>query len=142
MHGPVTCLQWLTQRDDPLETLCYGTGLGYFVVCRQVPDVRELDNVLKYLLRDHQLLFQEIYSKRLATGQEITCLSANVSHDALVRIAVGTRDKIVQVLVFDIQDRVKSVFCVRLDTTVPIAVGFTDKTGKDVLVFGLFNGQL
>jgi hypothetical protein len=33
--GPVTAAAWITHRDDPYETLCYGTILGYLVFVRQ-----------------------------------------------------------------------------------------------------------
>lgn len=59
-----------------------------------------------------------------------------------MRVAVGTRDKVVQVLKIDAKGELQSVFCIRLEGTVPIAVAFADNTAKDVYVFGLYNGQV
>jgi hypothetical protein len=39
VRGPVSCLVWVTRRDDILETLCFGTALGYLVFWRQGRDV-------------------------------------------------------------------------------------------------------
>lgn len=47
LRGPITCVNWITQRDDPYNTLCYGTGLGYFVVWRQVS--REVSQIILML---------------------------------------------------------------------------------------------
>ena len=35
-HGPVTCMNWITRKEDPFNTLAYGTGLGYLEIWRQI----------------------------------------------------------------------------------------------------------
>jgi WD40 repeat protein len=35
-RGAVSYIKWLTRRDEPFDTMCYGTGLGFLVILRQV----------------------------------------------------------------------------------------------------------
>ncbi|KAG1889731.1 uncharacterized protein F5891DRAFT_923600, partial [Suillus fuscotomentosus] len=86
-----------------------------------------------------QMLFQETCTRRLGSGFEITCLSWDMSSEGSTRIAVGTRDKIVQVLVLNTNSQLEAVFAVRLDNTVPKSVAFADDKG--VYVFGLYDGN-
>jgi hypothetical protein len=37
VRGPISCIIWVTRRNDAYEALCYGTGLGYMVLWRQNP---------------------------------------------------------------------------------------------------------
>ncbi|KAG1739236.1 hypothetical protein EDD22DRAFT_851988 [Suillus occidentalis] len=119
--GQVLACRWPTTA----ETLCYGTGLGYVVFLRRsVIDKR----------------FQEICVRMLGSGFEITCLSwDSTSSEANTRIAVGMRDKIVQVLLLNANSQLQSVFAVRLDNTVPKSVAFADN--YDIYVFGLYDGK-
>ncbi|KAG1853566.1 hypothetical protein C8R48DRAFT_777081 [Suillus tomentosus] len=61
------------------------------------------------------------------------------SSDAGARIAIGKRDKIVQVLVLNTNLQLQAEFSVRLDNTVPKSVAFADDRG--VYVFGLYDGN-
>jgi WD40 repeat protein len=142
LRGPISCVQWLVRKDDSLDMLCYGTGLGYLVIWHRLREVRVTKCITVCKLRDRQGAFQETWAKRLATGQEITCLTTDTSHGTHTRIAVGTRDKVVQVLKINAKSELQSVFSIQLEVTVPIAIGFADNTAKDVYVLGLFNGQL
>lgn len=63
----------------------------------------------------------------------------STSSEANTRIAVGTRDKIVQVLVLNPNSQLQAVFSVRLDNTVPKSVAFSDN--GCVYVFGLYDGN-
>ncbi|KAG2120414.1 uncharacterized protein F5147DRAFT_562352, partial [Suillus discolor] len=119
-RGTVSCAVWITTRLAMTETLCYGTGLGYIMFLRRSPV---------------DMLFQETCTRRLGSGFEITCLSWDMSSEGSTRIAVGTRDKIVQVLVLNTNLH----FAVRLDNTVPKSVAFADDEG--VYVFGLYDGN-
>ncbi|KAG1850993.1 uncharacterized protein F5891DRAFT_950752, partial [Suillus fuscotomentosus] len=123
-RGTVSCAVWITTRLAMTETLCYGTGLGYIVFLRRSPV---------------DMLFQETCTRRLGSGFEITCLSWDMSSEGSTRIAVGTRDKIVQVLVLNTNSQLEAVFAVRLDNTVPKSVAFADDKG--VYVFGLYDGN-
>jgi hypothetical protein len=84
--------------------------------------------------------FQEICARRLGSGFEITCMVwDSTSSEANTRIAVGTRDKIVQVLTLNTNSQLQAVFSVRLDNTMPKSVAFGDN--GCVYVFGLYDGN-
>jgi WD40 repeat protein len=41
VRGPISCMLWISRRNEASETLCYGTGLGYLVFwCQNPRDVR------------------------------------------------------------------------------------------------------
>ncbi|KAG1800471.1 uncharacterized protein HD556DRAFT_1230698 [Suillus plorans] len=124
-RGTVSCAVWVTTRLGMAEILCYGTGLGYIV----------------FLRRSHiDMQFQETCARRLGSGFEITCMVwDSTSSETTTRIAVGTRDKIVQVLVLNTNSQLQAVFSVRLDNTVPKSVAFADN--GCVYVFGLYDGN-
>ncbi|KAG1896269.1 uncharacterized protein F5891DRAFT_936671, partial [Suillus fuscotomentosus] len=85
--------------------------------------------------------FQEICTRRLGSGFEITCLSCHpTSSEGNVQIAVGTRDKMVQVLILNMCSQLQSVFTVQLENTVSKSVAFMDN--KAIYVFGLYDGKL
>jgi hypothetical protein len=85
--------------------------------------------------------FKEIFARRIGCGGQITCLGSKESQPS-VRLAVGTRNKGVQVFTFDHKKSIQPVFAVELDMTVPVSLGFVDNHRKDVYVFGLYNGYL
>ncbi|KAG1880913.1 hypothetical protein F4604DRAFT_1578642 [Suillus subluteus] len=124
-RGTISCAVWITTRQGMAATLCYGTGLGYIV----------------FLRRSHiDMQYQEACARRLGSGFEITCMVwDSTSSEANTRIAVGTRDKIVQVLVLNPNSQLQAVFSVRLDNTVPKSIAFSDN--GCVYVFGLYNGN-
>ncbi|KAG1882038.1 hypothetical protein C8R48DRAFT_562525, partial [Suillus tomentosus] len=123
LRGTVSCAVWITTRLA--ETLCYGTGLGYVVFLRRSPV---------------DMHFQETCARRLGSGFEITCLSwDSTSPEAGAQIAIGTRDKIVQVLVLNANSQLQAVFSVQLDNTVPKSVAFADD--GSVYAFGLYDGN-
>ncbi|KAG1769701.1 WD40-repeat-containing domain protein, partial [Suillus placidus] len=124
-RGTVSCAVWTTTRQTTVETLCYGTGLGYITFLRR----GLIDNN-----------FQEICARRLGSGFEITCLSCHpTSSEGNIQIAVGTRDKMVQVLILNTSSQLQSVFAVQLENTVPKSVAFTDN--KAIYVFRLYDGK-
>ncbi|KAF8584563.1 hypothetical protein K439DRAFT_1616650 [Ramaria rubella] len=96
--------------------------------------------------------FEEITAKRLGTGCKLTCITHNPVCNARPCIAIATRDSMVQVWKVNARGTLHSVFSVQLNGTVPRAVGFADAfnkdasnkefLNKDVLVFGLFNGNM
>lgn len=88
-------------------------------------------------LKEH---FKEVFSRRLQGGHEITCLATDTTWSAM-RIAAGTRDRVVVLLKLDNQDSVDVIFAVQLDTTVPSALAFRDMA-RNVSVFGLHNGYV
>ncbi|KAG2108100.1 WD40-repeat-containing domain protein [Suillus cothurnatus] len=123
-RGTVSCAVWITTRLAMTETLCYGTGLGYIAFLRRSPV---------------DMLFQETCTRRLGSGFEITCMSWDMYSEGSTRIAVGTRDKIVQVLALNTNLQLEAIFAVRLDNTVPKSVAFADDKG--VYVFGVYDGN-
>ncbi|KAG1750309.1 WD40-repeat-containing domain protein [Suillus occidentalis] len=122
-RGTISCAVWATTTKTAEETLCYGTGLGYIIFLRRsVADKT----------------FQEISTKRLGSGFEITCLSwRSTPSEGNLRIAVGMRDKMIQVLTLNANSQLQSVFAVRLENTVPKSVAFADNRG--IYVFGLYD---
>ncbi|KAG1843965.1 hypothetical protein F4604DRAFT_1547576, partial [Suillus subluteus] len=84
--------------------------------------------------------FQEICARRLGSGFEITCLSWRLtSSESNLRIVVGTRDKMVQVLTLNTSSQLQSIFAVRLENMVPKSVAFADN--RSIYVFGLYDGN-
>ncbi|KAG1825159.1 hypothetical protein EV424DRAFT_1279667, partial [Suillus variegatus] len=84
--------------------------------------------------------FQEICARRLGSGFEITCLSwCSTSSEGNLRIVVGTRDKMVQVLTLNTSLQLQPVFAVRLENMVPKLVVFADN--RSIYVFGLYDGN-
>jgi hypothetical protein len=76
----------------------------------------------------------------VATGREIICITH--SHGNITHIALGTQDRVIEVFKIDVKWELNVVFCVQLDTTVPIAITFVDNMARDVLVFGLYDGKM
>ncbi|KAG1848866.1 hypothetical protein F4604DRAFT_1687573 [Suillus subluteus] len=139
-RGTVSCTVWVTTRLGMAEILCYGTGLGYIVfLFRSHIDVRA-SLIVEPSANIQQMQFQETCARRLGSGFEITCMVwDSTSSEMTTRIAVGMRDKIVQVLVLNTNSQLQAVFSVRLDNTVPKSVAFADN--GCVYVFGLYDGN-
>lgn len=116
VRGPISCIVWVTHRNENYETLCYGTGLV-------------------------QSCFEELTAKRLGTGCEITCMVCDNTEET-TRLVVATRDRIVQMWKLDLKGQVQSVFSVQLDVMVPKGVAFVENAAKDIYVFGLYDGNL
>jgi len=122
------------------ETLCYGTGLGYIAFLRHSPvDVRMSWFTIEFMSNIDQMLFQETCTRRLGSGFEITCMSWDMYSEGSTWIAIGTRDKIVQVLALNTNLQLEAIFAVRLDNTVLKSVAFADDKG--VYVFGVYDGN-
>lgn len=79
---------------------------------------------------------------RLGNGGEITALASGPSDRVSARIAVGNREKGVQVITFSKTHETRVIFSQMLDGTVPIALGFMDNASLDVYVFGCWGGDL
>jgi hypothetical protein len=59
-----------------------------------------------------------------------------------VRLAIGTRDRLVQVWDLDSKGKMQSVFSVQLNVTVPKAVAFAENRARDIYIFGLYDGNV
>jgi hypothetical protein len=86
--------------------------------------------------------FEDAFAKRVGTGHEITCLAWDESSGAAIRIATGTRERLVQVWTFESNVRLQSVFSVQLDVTIPKAICFANNKARDIYIFGLYDGNL
>jgi hypothetical protein len=90
--------------------------------------------------RDQQKYFEEVYSKRVGAGYEITCLCWNAANTATVQFASGTRDFCI--FLWKLEGReLHSTGSLQLGTTVPRNIGFMDAQGDECYVFGAYNGQ-
>lgn len=91
-RGTISCAVWAMTTKTAEETLCYGTGLGYIIFLRcSVADVSARASPLT-IHWHQQKTFQEISTKRLGSGFEITCLSwCSTPSEGNLCIAVGTR---------------------------------------------------
>jgi hypothetical protein len=110
-QGTVSCAVWITTRLAMTETLCYGTGLGYIAFLRCSPvDVRMSWFTIEFTPNINQMLFQETCTRRLGSGFEITYMSWDMYSERSTRIAVRTRDKIVQVLALNTNLQLEAIF--------------------------------
>ncbi|KAI6094115.1 WD40-repeat-containing domain protein [Pisolithus croceorrhizus] len=115
-YGAISCVTWIKTKHSSMETLCYGTGMGYLVFMRPNPvDMR--------------------------TGLEITCVAWDASWiDAGVQIAIGMHDNVVQVLLLNSNSQLQSVFAGWLEHTVPKSVTFTQC--RNIYIFSLYDGNV
>ncbi|KAI6132501.1 WD40-repeat-containing domain protein [Pisolithus croceorrhizus] len=120
-QDPITCITWLTPKDDNKEFLCSGTGLGHL-----------------FLWKKCGYEFEEILARRIGMGQEVMAISCNTSEVGM-RVYTATRDKRVQAWTLNSRYNLSSIFSVELPATVPRAVY---SHGADVIVFGMYNGEI
>ncbi|KAF8425370.1 WD40-repeat-containing domain protein [Boletus edulis BED1] len=124
--GTVSCMTWIKTKHTTVETICYGTGLGYLVFLRPNP-------------ADQQ--FQQICAQRLGSAFEVTCLAWDKGWSKSgARIAVGMRNSVVEVLELDTNAQLQSVFAGQLNATVPKSIAFVQH--ESVHIFGLYDGKV
>ncbi|KAG1833609.1 hypothetical protein DFJ58DRAFT_847795 [Suillus subalutaceus] len=83
---------------------------------------------------------QKTTAETLCYGQAwVTSYFCDAVSQINLQIAVGTRDKMVQVLTLNASLQLQSVFAVQLENTVPKSVAFTDN--QDIYVFRLYDGN-
>jgi hypothetical protein len=61
-------------------------------------------------------------------------MTCDISKDATVHIATGTRDQLVQVWKYDSKG-LQAVFSVQLNVTVAKSIGFADNAAKDICLW-------
>jgi hypothetical protein len=61
--------------------------------------------------------------------------------EAAGRVAIGTRDQIIQVFTLDTNNNLQPFFHRKFEATVPSSLAFRDNITHDIFVFGLYNGQ-
>ncbi|KAF9523948.1 WD40-repeat-containing domain protein [Crepidotus variabilis] len=130
-RGQVSCVYWITRRNEPFDTLCYGNALGYLVFLQHRPTEQQ---------------FESVCSACIAQGGEILSMTAEDLGGGSTRIATGTRDKCVQVWTLDSSARKllsvhSSAFSQEKDI-IPKSLAFDGNESKDLCVFGLYNGGL
>ncbi|KAF9523950.1 WD40-repeat-containing domain protein [Crepidotus variabilis] len=130
-RGQVSCVYWITRRNESFDTLCYGNALGYLVFLQHRPTEQR---------------FESVCSARIARGGEILSMTAEDLGGGSTRIATGTRDKCVQVWTFDSSARKllsvhSSAFSQEKDI-IPKSLAFDGNESKDLCVFGLYDGGL
>jgi hypothetical protein len=74
-------------------------------------------------------------------GKEIMCLTYDHTGDD-TRIASGTRNKRVQVWTYDFKGPLVPVFSIELSTTIPRSVNFNRTASRNLLVFGMYDGEM
>ncbi|KIK12695.1 hypothetical protein PISMIDRAFT_50643, partial [Pisolithus microcarpus 441] len=121
LQDPITCIAWLTPKDNSKELLCGGTGLG-----------------LLFIWSKRGYEFEETSVRWIGTGQEVMAISCDTSEIGM-QVLTAMRDKHVQAWALDSRYNLSSIFSVELLTTVPCAVY---SYGADVIVFGMYNGEI
>jgi hypothetical protein len=142
----VSCVCWVTRRNETVDTLCYGNGVGFLVFLQH-----RASEVGNHALNPYDInqtiqgRFENLYSARLARGEEIIFITADISGEK-TRIATGTRDKCVQVWLFDSTIReLEKVYSMTYGDSkgiVPKVLAFDINDERDFYVFGLYDGGL
>ena len=147
----VSCVCWVTRRNETVDTLCYGNGAGFLVFLQHHATEVSTGSYpcpgsLQRTDSMTQGCFEAVHSARLARGEEITCITADISGEKTVRIATGTRDRCVHVWLFDSSTReLKKVYSMEYSSDkgiVPKALAFDSNEERDFYVFGLYDGGL
>lgn len=125
--------------------LCFSTALGYVAFWREtetasVSSVMHRSCVARLTLK--QNVYREVSARRIGAGSEILSLAVDQYSHRAFKIACGTRDQVVQLFTMDDKWDLQSVFTVRLPSTVPKSVAFSDNSRSDVYAFGLYDGQM
>ncbi|KAG9316501.1 hypothetical protein JVU11DRAFT_2543 [Chiua virens] len=126
MHNPgdlITCVTWLSWKNDLQEVLCGGSGLGYLI--------------LWYQRADSAIKFNEVFSRWTGTGQEIMSISHH-DGEGTTYIITETWDKWAQLWAMDAKLNLTTIFSVELPT-IPQALYF-HPTG--IAPFGMFDGKM
>jgi hypothetical protein len=141
LRGPPTCTAWTEGPDDGRIILAFGTGMGYLIFwCVDRLKVSTIISI-EAQLTCPQAKCVELYSKRVAFGNEITCVCWKVTEESTLQLASGTRDRCIQLWTFNGKE-LRSIFSIQLQVTVPKNIAFVDnETTNDYLyVFGTYNG--
>ena len=71
LRGPVTCLKWISHRDEAYDLLCFGTSLGYLVLWRRQSErvsMYHSPQVVATLTRINSNLSTRYWADALAEG--------------------------------------------------------------------------
>ena len=90
----------------------------------------------------YQERFEELIAPRLGAGGEITALAAGPSDRSSVKIAVGNREKAVQLFSWSKQGTLNVVWSRRFEGITPIAMAFMNNVSADMHILGCWEGKL
>ncbi|KAK7059490.1 WD40 repeat-like protein [Favolaschia claudopus] len=125
LRGSTTAVLWARREDEAAEILFYGTEHGFIVCWKQTTTAS----------------FEEVYARQLKGKVEVSALCFDAATNRLVVV-----DRNGKVLAFAIERDLglRLMFSEVLVDAVPKAVAFGDiKDGeKEILLFGLYDGQL
>jgi hypothetical protein len=85
---------------------------------------------------------ESILTRKIGFSSQIACIISKTYTQSPVRLAVGTRNKCIQVFTFNHKKSIQPLFAIKLEVTVPVLLGFVDNPRKDLYIFGLYNGYL
>ncbi|KDR78697.1 hypothetical protein GALMADRAFT_137715 [Galerina marginata CBS 339.88] len=129
-RAQVSSVCWITRKNDSIA---------------QTRQVRQLVTVPPTDER-FQSRFEAVFSTRIARGGEILCVTADITGNDQTRIATCTRDKCVQVWLFNSANcQLVPVYSKAYKDNreiVPKSVAFDDNANRDLFVFGLYDGGL
>ncbi|KIK18119.1 hypothetical protein PISMIDRAFT_110110 [Pisolithus microcarpus 441] len=121
LQDPITCIAWLTPKDNSKELLCGGTDLG-----------------LLFIWSKCSYEFEETSARQIGTGQEVMAISCDTLEIGM-QGCFADEDKCVQAWALNSRYNLLSIFSVELLTTVPCAVY---SYGADIIVFGMYNREI
>ncbi|SJL14553.1 uncharacterized protein ARMOST_18016 [Armillaria ostoyae] len=123
--GDTTAMIWIRREDDSDEVLVYGTLNGYVACWKQAKNTTD---------------FEELYVLRMVGSCEITAFHFD---PASSRLAMTTRQGVVQVHRVDGNMQLHGVFSVTVNNFDPKAVHFhVNGDSRDIVVFGCHNGKI
>jgi hypothetical protein len=144
-RGATTAFVWIRREDDLDEVLFYGTQNGHLVCWKQT-----MSQVLvsachedRYMvaLTKCQIPFEELHCVQLANPGEITGLAFDATSNHLIAC---NQNSMIQLFMIDGLIKTHIIFSIAINNLDPKAVAFRNINGnmKDVLAFGLYNGQM
>ncbi|RDB18853.1 hypothetical protein Hypma_014539 [Hypsizygus marmoreus] len=128
-RGATTALAWIQREDEPDDGLVYGTANGYLVCWKETRGSEDLAS------------FQETYCVKIAKPTEVTGIAFEAGSN---RLAIANRNSVVQLFLINSRMQLNHVFTVIINNHVPKAIAFRQTSGehKDILTFGLYDGQI
>ena len=83
-----------------------------------------------------------MWSKRLATGTEITALGHEHVSPTDIRVVAGTYSGHIHIFQYDGRTELHSLLTMKLDSDFPVAASFIGSKGQELRTFGLRVGAM
>ncbi|RDB28137.1 hypothetical protein Hypma_001403 [Hypsizygus marmoreus] len=127
-RGATTALSWIRREDEPDDGLVYGTANGFLVCWKETTS-------------GENSLFEETYCVQIAKAVEVTGIAFEAGSN---RIAICNRNSGVQVFLTDSRMELHHIFSIAISNHIPKAIAFGQMNGehKDILTFGLYDGNI